>query len=249
MTDLCTISDFKAWLGLGLTNSWVKNTAYALNEQIVPVVANGYYYKATTAGQSGATTEPTWPKTIGTTVTDNAVTWTCAGVTDDLVIARLITAESHVIYKFLDRHDLLSDTYDEIRSGNGYGHMQLFMRHWPITAVSAVTINGLTIPAKSVTANFFSSGFKFDDKSIVLMGYAFEKGIDNVEVEYTAGYDSIPADITQACIELTALRYRERTRIGENSKSLAGEVVSFNTKAMTDSILESLNRYRRVIPV
>lgn len=40
--------------------------------------SNGLYFKATTGGTVGSV-EPTWPTTIGSTVTDGSVTWTCWG--------------------------------------------------------------------------------------------------------------------------------------------------------------------------
>jgi len=52
---------------------WITVTAYALGYSICP---NSYRYEATTAGTSGAS-EPTWPTTIGSTVVDGTVTWTC----------------------------------------------------------------------------------------------------------------------------------------------------------------------------
>ena len=55
-------------------------TAYALNAYIVPATANGFYYKVTTAGTSAAAI-PTFPTTIGATVTDGTVVLTCAGRT------------------------------------------------------------------------------------------------------------------------------------------------------------------------
>lgn len=55
-------------------------TAYALNAYVVPATANGFYYKATTAGTSAGTI-PTYPTTVGGTVVDGTVTWTCAGKT------------------------------------------------------------------------------------------------------------------------------------------------------------------------
>ena len=57
--------------------AWVANTAYALGDIVVPTTLNGYWYECTTAGTSHATTEPTWPTTVGGTVTDGTVTWTC----------------------------------------------------------------------------------------------------------------------------------------------------------------------------
>jgi hypothetical protein len=64
----------------GLADSkptWVASTAYALNDLRMPTSANenGIYYKCTTAGTSGST-EPTWPTTIGATVTDGTAVWT-----------------------------------------------------------------------------------------------------------------------------------------------------------------------------
>jgi len=64
--------------------AWAANTQYALSTPrdwkaktiVKPTVQNGFWYEATVAGTSHATTEPTWPTTAGDTVVDNAVTWT-----------------------------------------------------------------------------------------------------------------------------------------------------------------------------
>jgi hypothetical protein len=45
---------------------------------VLPARQNGYYFVCTTAGVSGGT-EPVWPSTVGATVTDNTVVWTCIG--------------------------------------------------------------------------------------------------------------------------------------------------------------------------
>lgn len=58
--------------------TWVATTAYTVGQFTVPTTANGYYYKCTTAGTS-ASSQPTWPTTLGTTVTDGSVVWTCWG--------------------------------------------------------------------------------------------------------------------------------------------------------------------------
>lgn len=65
----------------------------------------------------------------------------------------------------------------------------------------------------------------------------------------TITYSYTPQEIEQAVIELVALRYRERSRIGENSKSVGGEVVSYNVKDFPDSVKTILNNYRRVVSV
>ena len=46
---------------------------------VVPTVSNGYYYTANAGNPAGVTgaTQPSWPTTIGNTVVDGTVTWTC----------------------------------------------------------------------------------------------------------------------------------------------------------------------------
>lgn len=66
------------------SDNWVASTTYRRSRVVAPRDSNGDPYKnangvplsyqATTAGQTG-TTEPTWPTTLGNTVTDNDVTW------------------------------------------------------------------------------------------------------------------------------------------------------------------------------
>jgi hypothetical protein len=75
--------------------------------------------------------------------------------------------------------------------------------------------------------------------------YVFSRGFQNVVVGYTAGYAATPPEIEQACIELVALRYKERDRIGQASKNLAGEVVSFAQKDMPADVQTMLAQYRR----
>lgn len=56
--------------------AWVAATAYTLGQFRRPTNANGFRYEVTTAGTS-AGAEPAWPTTIGATVADNTVVWTC----------------------------------------------------------------------------------------------------------------------------------------------------------------------------
>jgi flagellar hook protein FlgE len=54
---------------------WAATTAYAAGARVYPNPPNGYSYEVTTAGTSGAA-QPTWPTTVGSTVSDGTVTWT-----------------------------------------------------------------------------------------------------------------------------------------------------------------------------
>ncbi len=68
--------------GIVAANSWAKahtvSTAWRLGEIVRPSAGNGFVYRCIVAG-TGAGTAPTWPTTIGTTVTDGGATWACVG--------------------------------------------------------------------------------------------------------------------------------------------------------------------------
>lgn len=75
---------------------WTATTAYTTSWGVVvpgwrtnttTVPTNSNWYKCTVAGTSGGS-QPTWPTTLGATVTDGTVTWQCMGpaVNDAIVI-------------------------------------------------------------------------------------------------------------------------------------------------------------------
>jgi len=77
------VSQMPAGITATLYRTWAATTTYAIGDQVVPLATpNGFYFRATaiTTGTSAAS-EPTWPTTIGQTVVDSGVTWTCWGST------------------------------------------------------------------------------------------------------------------------------------------------------------------------
>lgn len=165
--------------------------------------------------------------------------------TDDLLLTRLITASSGFIQAWLNR-SLISQQY--VETVNGDDTLKRSFANYPVTAVTSVYIDGQAIaPAPVATApNVARSGYAFDATMLYLLSYAFNRGFLNVVIAYTAGYTVIPAEIEQACIQLIGLRYNERSRIGQVSKSLGGEVVAFSQKDMSADILTILNNYKKV---
>lgn len=61
--------------------AWATSGTFNVGDVVVPSTPNGYWYRATVAGDGDTTTEPTWPTTVGATVVDNAATWVTAGKT------------------------------------------------------------------------------------------------------------------------------------------------------------------------
>jgi hypothetical protein len=54
---------------------WTATTAFAAGAVVTPVTPTGHTYSSS-GGTSGAA-EPAWPTTVGGTVTDGSITWTC----------------------------------------------------------------------------------------------------------------------------------------------------------------------------
>jgi len=84
-------------------SAWVANTAYSVENVVIPTTANGYQYICTTAGTSHAATEPTWTTSLGVTNTDGTVTWTMDGNSGDEYSATApLTALSreHISYPY-----------------------------------------------------------------------------------------------------------------------------------------------------
>lgn len=59
-------------------SAWTGTTSYSAGAKVRPTVENTIYYEVLTGGTSSGT-EPTWPITLGTTVTDGTVTWIAKG--------------------------------------------------------------------------------------------------------------------------------------------------------------------------
>jgi len=195
--------------------------------------------------------------------------------TDDLLIARLITAASGLVTRWLNR-PILSGDWQEVRDGTGSftPEVTLAFGVQPATAVLLVVVDGLTIPPEpgnygqsfvpasggnQLAASFSPAGrfagYVFTPSALTIRGYWVPRKRATILLRYTAGFAAVPPDIAQATIELVCRKYRERTRIGERSKSLGGgETVSYETQAFTLRDMRSdiqllLQQYRMVAPI
>lgn len=163
---------------------------------------------------------------------------------DDGVLKSMIAAYSEWVRSYTSR-DFTVSNYDMWRSGRGSAIM--LTTQFPINDVTLVEVDGTAIPR---SPQYGSYGYRFTDQTVVLDGGAcFTFGVQNVHIQFTAGYASVPVDIAQAVNELVTLRYRTRDKMEWNSKSLAGEIVSINQRDMPASVSTILRQYTNPVPL
>ena len=157
--------------------------------------------------------------------------------------------------------------YDEWYDGTGT--QRLPIRNWPVRSVDLVQVNGATIPQST---NINTSGWVVDGDGAFISirggfspfvatfqnyGYqglgrfgargGFTEGIQNVNIQYTAGFFGVPDDLEIVARKTVALNYVRRGWIGQKSQALAqgGGTVSFGTWEMDADAENTIKYYRR----
>jgi hypothetical protein len=167
------------------------------------------------------------------------------GNNDDVTLQSLITNASLQVLQYIDRPHILSSVLGLLTENyDGNDSDRLLPRNFPIISVSSVSIDGVAVqPATTPT----TAGYLWDGRRILLRGFRFCRGLQNVQLSYSAGYPSVPLDLKQAAVEAFALTYRQRVRIGEKSNSMSGQVnVSFDMGDVPPRSMAIFSQYRRL---
>lgn len=162
-----------------------------------------------------------------------------SGTDDDELLQQIITSTSEMFNRHCNRN-LLEKEYTETFDGNGKTLM--ILENYPINSVLSLSINGANVAPYTFGA---SQGYIAKNHLLTVYGTAFVRGFQNVSINYMAGFQTPPYDLQQACLEVVALRYKERDRVGHISKQLGDETVSYLIKALTDNAQQTLKSYKR----
>lgn len=153
---------------------------------------------------------------------------------DDKLIQLLITAFSRYVLNRTGQTSFKQvNTYTEYYDGNG--RQKMFLRNYPIVSITSLIIGSYSVPQSQDTV---SPGFYIEDtrKSVAfryspnwmlpqlnqgLFPYSFVTGQGNIQVTYTAGYQSVPFDLQEACLEAIATNYRRKDWIDLMSRSVS----------------------------
>lgn len=181
-------------------------------------------------------------------LTDLATVHIAAGLTSngsDAILSALITAISAEVPNAINRN-ILTAPYIENYEGNG--KEQMLLRQRPVTLISSVAWFGqpaLTAVGDPVAG---TTGIWTDGRNACLVGYCFPQGLP-IQISYTAGYATVPADVSYAVAELVAEEFARRQHVGESSRSANGVVTTaFDMREMHPAIMRKLNNYRHGAP-
>jgi uncharacterized phiE125 gp8 family phage protein len=161
-----------------------------------------------------------------------------AHLDDDDLLTRVVAAASTYFEQQTGRTILATD-YVEIQDGNG-GRV-IIPSNYPVISVTTVTLNGTAL---ALSTGYGVSGYYLNGNVIRLRDTWVSEGEGNVSISYRAGYVAAPEDVRQAVLELAALMYRERDRVGQQSKTVGGENVSFYY-APPARVVSAIEVYRR----
>lgn len=172
-------------------------------------------------------------------------------VTDDGLLNRLISAASDFVPRYLGRDFVEQQTFTRVLNGNGRDF--LIVPDYPLASLTSVVIGN---PFGNVTLNAANYAIDRERYVYLVAGFSgaqvyrnFPLGRRNVTLTGVAGYSPVPAGLQQAAIELVSYRYREMIRLGDRSKSLAGEVVGFVVTDMTEGTRMALEVYKNRVPL
>ncbi len=148
-------------------------------------------------------------------------------------------------------------TYTERRDGNGRD--TILLKQWPVRSVSAVVVDGMTVPAST---QYASGGYVINEAQtgLVIIGAGaygngqypvpFAWGRLNIAVTYTAGYAGVPWDVLQAVVKHVAINYKRRstTDLASNNLPGGGGSTTFRSWVMPEECQMVLESYRRLWP-
>ena len=166
-----------------------------------------------------------------------------AGSKTEAMYARLITAASLACLHFVGR-DIHLREVTEYQDGNG--HDRLILDEKPVASITELCID----PARGFSQPLAPSLYRVESTTgiVTLYGVVTPDVKDCVKVVYTAGYDTIPADVQAAVADTIQMMARRITGVsgGVTARTMAdGGTEQLETTAPTDYAKFLLRSYRR----
>lgn len=163
------------------------------------------------------------------------------------IIQTLITSNSAMLINEMNRTAILAANYTEIRNGNGQYAIMPNIR--PIISVTQVQVNGHIVTQASGPTAY---GWVNDARLIYWRYGIFCQGIQNVSLTYRAGWETVPLDLKELCVDMVITRYRRRGREGVEQEAFGtpgAQSVKFSKSDIPQDQKDVIDNYRlRIAP-
>lgn len=130
---------------------------------------------------------------------------------------------------------------------DGSGYPEQLLPQYPVRGISQVRLDGLILPPALGPGQV---GYVLDAAAGVLglTQGVFTRGRQNLALTYRAGFELLPAELAQACLEQVVVRLQESAagqgRLGVSARTLPDGSVSYASAALLPQVAAVLDRYR-----
>lgn len=162
--------------------------------------------------------------------------------TDETLIENLIDRVTDMFERYC-RRKFKQATYTEYHSPQSRDD-KIFPKNYPINSVTSIHDD----PDRAYGSDTLITASEYgivDDVYVEWIDGAFSGGTNSVKIIYSGGYSTIPEDLSQACIEEVARRYKRRKDIDISQKTQPDGSATLLAGDLLDQTKTVLNLYKK----
>jgi len=187
---------------------------------------------------------------------DTALAWTSrAAVKSHLKISATdlddeidlkINAASKLLETYIG-HSIKAGSFTEFYDGDGTN--MLLLGNYPVLSIAGIWVDGVRVFGDDKLVDPAAYAFDANESENVgtvrLLSGCFGRGVQNVKVQYMAGFSEVPYDAELSCIQLVAWLLNRAGTEGQTSASLGGKSETYELDAIPAYIKRGVAKYRK----
>ena len=163
------------------------------------------------------------------------------GTTYDDLLTNLLNRVTDLFHTYCGVTQFKAQNYTDYYDGSGDSY--LFINNTPINSVSLLADDTDHIWASDST--FASDEYRIVEQNhIVVPDSIFSSYDQNIKITYNAGYDTIPGDLKQTCIEEAGRRYKHRRDFDVVTKTMDDGTIQYTQRGLMPSTTIILDKYK-----